>query len=170
MSTQTSLYAILEIDPKCDALAIRSAYRRLALRYHPDKNPDPQAINTFRAVQSAYDILKDPLQRAKYDALGQGANMKESTPAQQIFAYYCELMQTICEEYNLSEEESSKLRALFRIEDYESELASGDFTALTCKISTKLMAHILLGQNSSTHTGWASTLGAALGSIFGTWT
>jgi curved DNA-binding protein CbpA len=47
---------------------IRRAYRRLALRHHPDVSPESDAAERFRAIQEAYDVLVDPAARASFDA------------------------------------------------------------------------------------------------------
>lgn len=64
-------YAILGVDRQADEKAIKRAYRKLALKYHPDKNPgDKQAEDKFKEMNEAYEVLGDPAKRAKYDQLG----------------------------------------------------------------------------------------------------
>ena len=60
-------YAILEISPNADRPTIRSAYRELARRYHPDAGPG-SSPEKFRKVQEAYDFLRNPERRQAYDA------------------------------------------------------------------------------------------------------
>lgn len=68
-------YKILELDKQSSADDIRKAYRKLAKKYHPDKNPgDNSAEEKFKEVSEAYEVLKDPEKRKKYDTLG--ANWK----------------------------------------------------------------------------------------------
>jgi curved DNA-binding protein len=68
-------YKILELDRKASAEEIKKSYRRLAKKYHPDKNPnDKVAEEKFKEVSEAYEVLKDPEKRKKYDTLG--ANWK----------------------------------------------------------------------------------------------
>lgn len=64
-----SLYDILEVSPDASAEAIRSAYRALSQRCHPDKHAgDPAAVELMAQINRAYAILSDPLQRKNYDA------------------------------------------------------------------------------------------------------
>ncbi len=60
-------YEILEVDKKASQETIKSAYRRLAMRYHPDKNKLPEAEEMFKKIAEAYAVLSDPSQRKQYD-------------------------------------------------------------------------------------------------------
>jgi len=62
-------YAILGVEPGCDEAAIKTAYRRLARKYHPDVNKEPDAEEQFKEVGEAYDALRDPERRRAYDQL-----------------------------------------------------------------------------------------------------
>lgn len=64
-------YKILGVERGADDKAIKRAYRRLAVKYHPDKNPgDRRAEERFKEINEAYEVLGDPSKRAKYDRLG----------------------------------------------------------------------------------------------------
>jgi len=61
-------YDVLSVDREANDDEIKKSYRKLALLYHPDKNPDnPEVVELFREVQSAYDVLSDKQERAWYD-------------------------------------------------------------------------------------------------------
>lgn len=63
-------YATLGIDSHANATAVRAAYKRLAMAYHPDHNPgNPEAEELFKQINEAYQTLSDPVKRARYDAL-----------------------------------------------------------------------------------------------------
>lgn len=65
-----NLYSILELTSQASTHDIKTAFRRLAKAYHPDKNPgDPAAAEMFRKVRHAYDTLVDDAKRARYDEL-----------------------------------------------------------------------------------------------------
>jgi molecular chaperone DnaJ len=67
-------YEVLEIDRFADAETIKRAFRKLALKYHPDRNPDSQEAEIkFREVSEAYQILSDPERRTRYDRHGHAA-------------------------------------------------------------------------------------------------
>ena len=67
-------YEILGVDRDADEAAIKKAYRKLAVKYHPDRNPDdPSAAEKFREATEAYEVLKDPEKRARYDQYGHAA-------------------------------------------------------------------------------------------------
>lgn len=66
-----TLYDLLEVSPNASPEVIKAAYRQLALKYHPDKQPNArarqQAEERMKQINAAYDILSDPARRAEYD-------------------------------------------------------------------------------------------------------
>uniref|UniRef100_A0A0G4F1Q3 J domain-containing protein n=1 Tax=Chromera velia CCMP2878 TaxID=1169474 RepID=A0A0G4F1Q3_9ALVE len=70
MPAKTCFYEVLGVDSKADDNEIKKAYRKLALRWHPDKNPDnvKQAQEEFQKISEAYETLSDPQERAWYDS------------------------------------------------------------------------------------------------------
>ncbi|NIS80644.1 MAG: DnaJ domain-containing protein [Anaerolineales bacterium] len=61
------LYRIMEIEPSANSEQIKTAYRKLAKRYHPDLNPSPTAKLRMQEINRAYEVLGDPIKRARYD-------------------------------------------------------------------------------------------------------
>ncbi len=71
---KTDYYELLGVSRSADNAELKKAYRKLAVKYHPDKNPDnPEAEAKFKEVSEAYDILKDSEKRAAYDRFGHAA-------------------------------------------------------------------------------------------------
>lgn len=69
-------YSLLGIAKSATADEIKKAYRKLAVKYHPDKNPNnKEAEDKFKQINEAYEVLGDPEKRKKYDTLG--ANWKQ---------------------------------------------------------------------------------------------
>lgn len=64
-------YKILGVDKSCSESELKKAYRKMALKFHPDKNKDPDASEKFKEVGEAYEILKDPEKRKIYDQYGE---------------------------------------------------------------------------------------------------
>lgn len=72
--TKRDYYEILGVNRDADAEEIRKAYRKLAVKFHPDKNPgDKHAEEQFKELGEAYEALSDPQKRAAYDQYGHAA-------------------------------------------------------------------------------------------------
>lgn len=74
MHAELDYYELLEVERGCNDATLKSSYRRLAMRWHPDKNPgDEAAESRFKSIGEAYSILSDPQKRAAYDRHGHAA-------------------------------------------------------------------------------------------------
>lgn len=74
MATKEDYYELLGVDRSATGDQIKKAYRKLAVKYHPDKNPDdPSAEERFKKIGEAYEILMDENKRAAYDRYGHAA-------------------------------------------------------------------------------------------------
>ncbi len=73
-------YQLLGVDRKATQDEIKRTYRKLALKFHPDKNPgDKNAENKFKDINEAYEVLGDPKKRARYDELGESYSQWQQT-------------------------------------------------------------------------------------------
>lgn len=75
MPASFNYYDILGLSKGAGAAEIKSAYRQLAMKYHPDQNPSPDAHKQFVAINAAYEVLGDPLKRKMYDLRKQAGDV-----------------------------------------------------------------------------------------------
>ena len=100
MALPDDYYELLEIERTADDGTIKSSYRKLAMRYHPDKNPgckDSEA--RFKAISEAYDVLKDPQKRAAYNQYGKAAFQNGGGAGPQDFGGFSDIFDNIFGEF-----------------------------------------------------------------------
>jgi len=71
LSTKRDYYEVLGVDKSADEQTLKKAYRKLAMKYHPDRNPgDKEAEEKFKEINEAYEVLSDSTKRQTYDQFG----------------------------------------------------------------------------------------------------
>lgn len=80
MAGLKNYYQILGIPNNASPQQVKSVYNQLAMKYHPDKNKEPTAVDKFILITEAYEILSDPIKRADYDTHFKGISY--ATPSQ----------------------------------------------------------------------------------------
>jgi molecular chaperone DnaJ len=100
---ETDYYELLQVERGADEKTLKSAYRRLAMECHPDRNGGcPDAEARFKAISEAYDCLKDPQKRAAYDRFGHAAfknNGAGGFGAGQDFGSFSDIFENIFGEF-----------------------------------------------------------------------
>ena len=74
MANKRDFYDVLGVNKSSSSDEIKKAYRKLAIKYHPDKNPgDKEAEEKFKEAAEAYEVLSDSAKKQKYDQFGHQA-------------------------------------------------------------------------------------------------
>ena len=93
-------YEILGVERTADAAALKQAYRKLAMRFHPDRNPgDKDAEHKFKEINQAYEILKDDQKRAAYDRYGHAAFANNSNGPGQAHGFDADSFSDIFDQF-----------------------------------------------------------------------
>ena len=90
MVKETKFYELLGVPPTADEDTLKRAYRKLALKYHPDKNKEPGAQEKFKEISVAYEVLSDPEKRKRYDQYGEKGidNEMQGMDPSDIFSHF----------------------------------------------------------------------------------
>ena len=97
MASKRDYYDVLGVGRDANADEIKSVYRRLALKFHPDRNPNnPEAEKKFKEAAEAYEVLSDSDKRSKYDRFGHaglaGTGVHEFRDAEDIFDVFGDIL------------------------------------------------------------------------------
>ena len=93
-------YELLEIERTADDGTIKSSYRKLAMKFHPDKNPGcAESEAKFKSISEAYDVLKDPQKRAAYDRFGKAAFQNGGGGQGQGFEGFSDIFESVFGEF-----------------------------------------------------------------------
>ncbi|HIH07397.1 MAG TPA: DnaJ domain-containing protein, partial [Candidatus Nitrosotenuis sp.] len=80
MSAKRDYYEVLGVSKSDSTDSVKSQYRKLALKFHPDRNKSPEAAEHFKEISEAYAVLSDPEKKKLYDQYGHaGVDGKYST-------------------------------------------------------------------------------------------
>lgn len=105
MSIEVDFYELLGCERTADDATIKSAYRKLAMQFHPDRNPGcKDSEEKFKAINLAYECLKDPQKRAAYDRFGhaaykQGMGGAGGAGAQPDFGAFSDIFESVFGEF-----------------------------------------------------------------------
>ena len=129
----TDYYELLQVERGADEKAIKSAYRRLAMECHPDRNGGcPDATARFKAISEAYDCLKDPQKRAAYDRFGHAAfrqgGLGGANGGAQDFGSFSDIFENIFGEFMSGGGQGDRRRNAMRGSDvrYDLEISLED--------------------------------------------
>ena len=85
-------YNTLGLEAVATETEIKLAFRQLALKFHPDKNPDPEAEQKFHDITEAYEVLRDPEKRRSYDDTMAQNRFKSESESRQKYAIVDQLL------------------------------------------------------------------------------
>ena len=80
----SDFYVLLGVARTATEVEIKKAYRKLAMEYHPDRNPAPEAEARFKEITEAYEVLRDPEKRSAYDRYGKAGRRRAAADSDSI--------------------------------------------------------------------------------------
>ena len=153
MSTEIDYYELLECSRDANDATIKSSYRKLAMKYHPDKNggcKDHEA--KFKAISEAYDCLKDPQKRAAYDRYGHAAFQNGSAGGgPQDFGGFSDIFESVFGEFMGGRQQGGRQQRRGADLRYDMEITleeayHGKQTDITVDISPNMQAALVANE------------------------
>lgn len=135
MDRNIDFYQILGVPKNATQVEIKNAYRKQVIKYHPDKNQNPDAPEKFRKIQIAYETLTDNNKKVKYDSFD---DLPYNIETKNLFLYYQELIIELCEKYEINDRQKEELVMLFNPGDYMEELKNNNIIAANNKMYKKI--------------------------------
>jgi curved DNA-binding protein CbpA len=139
MTSTSDFYEILGVDSNATQEEIKSAYRKLVLKYHPDKNKSRYAPEMFRKVQIAYETLSNEKRRNNYNKFDDG---NHGSSLKDIFMSYQEVVMELCDKYGIEDQYRNEIYDLFNPNDFEEELGKGDIQSAYIKLYNRVIPYV----------------------------
>lgn len=145
-------YQILDVNKDATQSEIKKAYHKLAKKYHPDKNTDPCASEIFKKIQIAYETLSNQKKKYEYDSFD---DMDNSNELKEFFMMYQQLINEVCDKYDISEQDREEINNLFDSKEFSTELKKGsDFGLLYRKMQERLWLHLMSSAKNKIETDY----------------
>ncbi|AEQ33006.1 J domain-containing [Acanthamoeba polyphaga mimivirus] len=133
-------YDILEINKNATLQDIKKSYKKLVIKYHPDKNLNKNTVNKFQQIQNAYQCLSNDKKRKEYD-VSKYINNTNINFNFDINDYH-NIITEICGKYELNEFEIKEIMTIFSVEKYEKDIEIGGIDFAYNKLVDKLLIYL----------------------------
>ncbi|AGF85458.1 hypothetical protein QJ854_gp324 [Moumouvirus goulette] len=130
-------YKILGLNKNASKKEIKNSYKKLVLKYHPDKNKNIDTSNIFQKIIEAYEVLSDENKRKEYDNFMYCENNTFFN-----LDYYYETIIEMCEKYELDESEKKEIFIVLNLDDYKNDVINYGTIYANNKLMDKLLIFI----------------------------
>lgn len=134
-------YDILEITKNATQEDIKKSYKKLVIKYHPDKNLNRNTVNKFQQIQNAYQCLSNKKKRKEYDVSKNNIDNTKINFNFDINDYY-DIITEICQKYELDESEIKEIMTIFNAEKYKNNIEIGGVDFAYNQLIENLLVYI----------------------------